>query len=131
MQGTGLPADRSGMRILLALALILAIPAVAKGPKHKGAASGPYLRPADVQIIAGYYPAQSLPPGLQKKLYRTGTLPPGWEKKIAGFPPDLQRRLPPVCATCGRGVIDGYAIVWDKKTRIIYDVAALVADVLR
>lgn len=50
-----------------------------------------------------------LPPGLQKKLERTGQLPPGWEKKLQrgdvissdGYdycqpiPPELSRRLPP------------------------------------
>ncbi len=30
--------------------------------------------------IQNYY--RSLPPGLQKKMRRTGTLPPGWEKKL-------------------------------------------------
>ena len=39
----------------------------------------------DVALIRDHYAPQHqhLPPGLYKKLARTGTLPPGWQKKIS------------------------------------------------
>lgn len=134
------PADYPGMRTaLLFLALTLPLALVAKhgngkGPKHKDAAvqtTAVYFQPGHVQIINNYYAPSGLPRGLQKKLMRTGSLPPGWEKRFRPFPYELAHRLPPVCANCGGGVLDGYAVIYDKKTRIIYDVAALAADILR
>ena len=86
-----------------------------------------YFRPGDVRLITGYYTPRRLPPGLQKKLYRTGHLPPGWEKRYEPLPVVLERQLPAICAGCGRGLIDNHVVVYDKKTRIILDVVALVA----
>src|SRR5437879_1015352 len=47
-----------------------------------------YFHPYDVQVISEYYAPRyrALPPGLQKKYYRTGHLPPGWEKRIEPIP---------------------------------------------
>lgn len=40
--------------------------------------------------MAKPYKEKSLPPGLEKKLERTGELPPGWEKKLqVGKPMDI------------------------------------------
>ncbi len=90
-----------------------------------------YFRPADVVVINRYYYAQPLPPGLQKKLARKGTLPPGWQKRYRPFPAYVESQLPPICNTCARGYYDDYAVVFDKRTAIIYDIAQLTADILR
>jgi len=89
--------------------------------------------PSGVQVIHQYYGANpvSLPPGLQKKLAKGKPLPPGWQKKLQPFPANVDVRLGPSCAYCGRGVIDGYGVVYDKKTAIILDVVQLVGDILR
>jgi hypothetical protein len=79
-----------------------------------------------VRIIREYYHPRSLPPGLEKKLYRTGHLPPGWERRIRPFPVVIEQRLPPVCAGCVRGYMDGYAIVYQPQSRLIIDVHALI-----
>ena len=87
----------------------------------------------DISVIKQYYGAHpvSLPPGLQKKLARGKPLPPGWQKKLNAFPPHIEARLGPPCGSCGRGVIDGYGVIFDKKTAIIMDIAQLTADILR
>lgn len=87
----------------------------------------------DIRIIQQYYGAHpvNLPPGLQKKLARGKGLPPGWQKKLQAFPADIDGRLGPVCGYCGRGVIDGYGVIYDKKTAIILDIVQLTADILR
>lgn len=131
--------------LLLLAASIASFPAAAKDPpggqgkgKNKGesrAAAVPGARfvSGEVRIIREYYTAHpvSLPPGLQKKLARGKPLPPGWQKKLTPFPGPLEGRLAPVCATCGRGVIDGYAVIYDKRTRIILDIVQLVGDILQ
>ncbi len=62
---------------------------------------GPFFRP----MHAGYFrecyggvDVQSLPPGLQKQVERTGHLPPGLEKHLernGTLPPGLQKRMSP------------------------------------
>src|SRR5688572_28557154 len=86
----------------------------------------------DIQVIQQYYGAHpvSLPPGLQKKLAKGKPLPPGWQKKLQPFPSDLDVRLGPPCGYCGRGVIDGYGVIYDKKTAIILDIVQLVGAIL-
>jgi hypothetical protein len=64
-------------------------------------------------------------------LARGKPLPPGWQKKLQPFPSDIDVRLGPLCGYCGRGVIDGYGVIYDKKTAIIMDVVQLVGDILR
>ena len=125
------------MRFLTVLFTItlISIPFAAEGKdkvkvKVKDQHAG-YFLPADVIVINQYYGQPSLPPGLQKKLMRQGKLPPGWQKRYRPFPALLEAQLPPVCGTCGRGYYDNYAIVYDKKTSIIYDIAQLAADIVR
>ena len=67
----------------------------------------------------------NLPPGLAKQLRRKGHLPPGLEKKVAVFPVELERRLPPLKAGLVRGVIEGRAVIFDAKTSVILDVFAV------
>jgi hypothetical protein len=84
------------------------------------------FREEDVRVMAEYYQPRALPPGLQRKLYRTGHLPPGWERKIRPFPVVVERRLPPSCAGCVRGYMDGYAIVYQPQSRLIIDIHAVL-----
>ncbi len=98
-----------------------------RGPKGKGGHSDRYFRQDDLPYLREHYhvPAD-IPPGLRKKYYRTGTLPPGWEKRFRPFPPALIRRLPPPPPYCERGYVDGFAVVYDRRSRIIVDVLDLV-----
>jgi hypothetical protein len=89
-----------------------------------------YFRHEDYGAVQRYYGGpRDLPPGLRKKYYRTGTLPLGWQKKIWPFPPELVRVLPPPPPNCERGYIDGVAIVYDRKTRIILDSIDLISAI--
>ncbi len=106
------------------------------GKRHKnkesqgqdGGQDSRYFRREDHGAIQRYYNGpRNLPPGLRKKYYRTGKLPPGWEKKIQPFPPELVRVLPPPPANCERGYIDGVAILYDQRTRIILDSIDLIS----
>ena len=67
----------------------------------------------------------NLPPGLSKQLHRQGHLPPGLEKKVAAFPVELERRLPPLKEGLVRGVIEGRAVIFNPKTSVIFDVFAV------
>ncbi|NOT27392.1 MAG: hypothetical protein HOP16_14975 [Acidobacteria bacterium] len=67
---------------------------------------------------------KNLPPGLQKKLARTGQLPPGWEKKMEAFPADLERRLSRLPTGLHRGVIDGHAVIY-RAGGMLVDATAL------
>jgi hypothetical protein len=91
--------------------------------------SARYFRSSDRQVILSYYGGtQNLPPGLARKWRRTGSMPPGWERRFRPLPVVVVRQLPPVCATCGYGVIDNCAVVYDRKTRVVLDVMALIDD---
>jgi hypothetical protein len=86
-----------------------------------------WFQPHDVQVITEYYAPQhrSLPPGLAKKYYRTGQLPPGWQKKIQPMPAVVERQLIALPPEYRRGVIDGYAIVYNPRTQVMIDVVAV------
>ena len=85
-----------------------------------------YFRPGDESYLHEYYRSPTnLPPGLRKKYYRTGTLPPGWQKRFRPFPPAVIARLPPTPAYYDRGYVDGYAVVYDRRTRVIVDLIDL------
>ncbi|HZY61769.1 MAG TPA: hypothetical protein VFE38_04520 [Edaphobacter sp.] len=77
-------------------------------------------------IIRYYNGPRNLPPGLRKKYYRYGTLPPGWQKRFQPMPPVLIQQLPPIPVGYQRGYYDGYAVVIDPRTRIIYDALDIV-----
>ena len=61
---------------------------------------------------------------------RGKSLPPGWQKKLQPFPSDIDVPLGPPCGYCGRGVMGGYGVVYDKKPAIILDLVQLVGDIL-
>ena len=95
-------------------------------PRRRGQENVPYFRLEDRALLGRYYPARSLPPGLRKKYARTGTLPPGWQKRVQPFPVTVLHRLPPPPPNCERGYVDGYAIVYDRTTRVILDSVDLI-----
>ena len=80
----------------------------------------------DTHILREHYQARyrNLPPGLQKKLARTGQLPPGWQKKMESFPVDVERRLSPLPGGLHRGVIDGHAVIY-RAGGVIVDATVL------
>jgi hypothetical protein len=88
----------------------------------RGGGESHYFRHEHYGPVQQYYSGpRDLPPGLRKKYYRTGKLPPGWQRKMRPFPPELVRVLPPPPPYCERGYIDGYAVVYDRRTRVIVD----------
>lgn len=66
-----------------------------------------------------------LPPGLEKQLRRKGHLPPGLAKKMYAFPPVLVEQLPPVPYGCERAFLGHIAIIWNPRTRVIFDFTLL------
>jgi len=86
-----------------------------------------YFVPGDVRVITEYYAPRSraLPPGLQKKLYRTGRLPPGWEKKMQPLPVIVERQLVELPPDYRRGFLDGYAVVYNPHTQVVVDFVAV------
>ncbi len=142
---------RTLLRLWFAVSAIAAVPFVAVGHdngKHKGKGKHGredddyrdedehdrghgnrqrYFRQEDRVYLRQHYSGPvNLPPGLRKKYYRTGTLPPGWEKRFRPFPVVVVRRLPPLPPNCDRGYVDGYGVVYDRRTRVILDVIDLV-----
>jgi hypothetical protein len=81
----------------------------------------------EAQLIREHYAPRyrSLPPGLQKKVLRTGRLPRGWEKRLEPFPPVVERQLVVLPPGYGRGVMDGHAVIFNPKTQTIVDVTVL------
>jgi hypothetical protein len=96
---------------------------------HPGPAHVRYFRSEDRVLLSRYYPVQSLPPGLRKKYARTGTLPPGWQKRVQPLPTVVVQKLPPLPRNCERGYLDGYAVVYDRTTRVIVDSIDLIAAI--
>src|SRR5262245_15808537 len=85
------------------------------------------FNPGDVVILREHYGPRynNLPPGLQRKVARGGQLPPGWQKKFEPFPVGIERRLTPLPPGYRRGVIDAHAVIYDVRTNMIIDLAAL------
>ena len=101
-----------------------------QGDQQGGDHDSRHFRREDYGAVQRFYTGpRDLPPGLRKKYYRTGKLPPGWQKKIRPFPPELVRVLPPPPPNCERGYIDGVAVVYDRRTRIILDSIDLISAI--
>ena len=85
------------------------------------------FHPTDVRVVREYYAPQyrNLPPGIQKKLYKTGRLPPGWQKKMQPLPVVVERRMAPIPVDYRRGVIDGSVVIYNPRTQIVIDVFAV------
>lgn len=122
-------------RLLLAMIVAVAVCAggqgKGKGKRDRGPAVG--FGVENTRVIQQYYGANpvALPPGLAKKLARGKPLPPGWQKKLRPFPSGLVLVQEPQCGGCGWGVMDGYGVLYDRKTAIILDVIQLASDILR
>jgi hypothetical protein len=86
----------------------------------------------DVRVIVEYYRAHDegyrMPPGLAKQLRRNGRLPPGLEKKLVPFPAEIERRLPPCPYGLRRGLIEGVAVMYNPRTGIVVDFAAVFSN---
>jgi len=82
---------------------------------------------ADITLIRQHYAPRfaGLPPGLQKKLARTGELPPGWQRKMEPFPVELERRLARLPEGCARGVFEGNAVIYVPGTSVVIDATVL------
>ncbi|MGB7219805.1 MAG: hypothetical protein WBD07_13485 [Vicinamibacterales bacterium] len=108
--------------------LLVSAPASAK-PRHQQHVGFCYFGDKDVQVLGTYYAPRaprSLPPGLAKKVARTGKLPPGWQKKMQPIPADVQGQLVPLPRDYQRGIVDGFAIVYNSRTGVTIDIVALV-----
>jgi hypothetical protein len=86
-----------------------------------------YFQPHDVRVISDYYAPQyrKLPPGLRKKYNRIRQLPPGWQKRFRPLPPQVERQLAPLPSGYQRGVVDGYAVIYDPRTQVTIDITAV------
>ncbi len=86
-----------------------------------------YFRSNDYGLLTRYYSGPwDLPPGLRRKYYRTGALPRGWERRIRPFPPEVIEILPPLPPDYDCGYLDGYGIIYDRRTRVILDAVDLL-----
>lgn len=119
------------MSSVLLVTLLSATHAFAK-PKHwhedrKHAGQRCYFEDRDVRIIREYYEPRyrPLPPGLAKKLYRTGHLPPGWERRMEPLPVVVERQLVVLPPDYRRGYIDGSIVVYSPRTRVLVDVVSV------
>ena len=97
------------------------------GDERKHHAKACYFQPADTRVITRYYEPRrrELPPGLQKKLYRSGHLPPGWEKRMQPLPVVVERQLAPIPVGYSRGFIDGNVVVYSPRTQVVVDILAV------
>lgn len=85
-----------------------------------------YFRTERGNLPAGLAKKQSLPPGLQKQLRKTGHLPPGLEKRR--MPSDLEARLPKYYGPYERTIVGNDLILLDPKTGLILDVMQEIFD---
>ncbi len=85
-----------------------------------------YFRDRDVVVIREYYRPtyRALPPGLGRRYARSGQLPRGWARRMRPVPVYLERDMMRVPRGYYRGVIDGRAVVYDRRGFIL-DVAVL------
>jgi hypothetical protein len=97
---------------------------------HGSRKRGAYFEERDVRVIREYYAPRhrALPPGLAKKYYRTGHLPAGWQTRIEPVPVVVERELPPVQVGYRRGVIDGFAVIYNPSDGLIVDVTAVFGN---
>ena len=77
-------------------------------------------------VIRDYYRPhyRPLPRNTRYVYARSGYLPYGWAKRIQPIPVYVERTLPPIPYGYRRGLIDGYAVVYNPSGFIL-DVALL------
>ncbi len=134
------PVAKSFLGLIVGLASLVAAAPVAGSPAQKhnkheqpvidrpaAVAVAITFSPRETQVIREYYAPRyrNLPPGLQKKMRRTGQLPAGWQKKLEPFPVAIERELVVLPAGYHRGVIDGRAVIVDSRTHAIVDLVVL------
>jgi len=103
-----------------------------KEPNRKMAAVVAVFSEHDRHIISRYFETHeatlppglakrggALPPGLEKQLRRNGRLPPGLQKRAQPFPPDLARELAPLPEGYRRVIVEGRAVIVDRRNRIL------------
>jgi hypothetical protein len=78
-----------------------------------------HYNPGGKGLPPGLAKRSDLPPGLEKQLRKNGRLPPGLDKKIDPFPMDLERRFPPLCSGCRRGVLGTTAVILSAAGTIL------------
>src|SRR4029450_8086166 len=109
------PPRAAAMRLISSVLVVMLLSAtnVVAKPKHWHQDKRPPAEPCsfedrEVRIIREYYQPRyrSLPPGLAKKLYRTGHLPPGWERRMEPLPVVVRRQLAVRPAARGPGCTD-------------------------
>jgi hypothetical protein len=85
-----------------------------------------YFGSRDVVVIRNYYRPhyRPLPRNTRYVYARSGYLPPGWARRIQPMPIYVERGLPPIPYGYRRGLIDGYAVVYNPSGFIL-DVALL------
>lgn len=96
-------------------------------PSRNAVASECYLSPHDVALIERYYRERTrpAPAGLSRQLQRTAHLSPGWEQRLEPLPVTVDRELAVLPHGLRRGLLDGYAVIYDLKTETIVDAVAL------
>src|SRR5262245_44114750 len=85
-----------------------------------------YFGSRDVVVIRNYYRPyyRPLPRNTRYVYARSGYLPHGWARRIQPMPVYVERGLPPIPYGYRRGLIDGYAVVYNPSGFIL-DVALL------
>lgn len=138
-----------GLTLLVALSLIVAIPAAAqkaqksREPDSKTAGEkirtvlpeGQMVFTKEERVLVtnwfrtntsglppGLAKRDRLPPGLERQLREKGTLPPGLQKKIQPLPLSLEKQLRVLPTGWRRVVIAGNVIMMNEKTNAIYDI---------
>ena len=88
---------------------------------------GCYFEPRDLRVISKYYASlyASLPRVPESKFRRNGQLPPGWEARMQLIPVEVETQLIPVPVGYRRGIIDGFAVVYNLQSAVIIDVTPL------
>ena len=86
-----------------------------------------YFELRDLRVISEYYASlyPPLPRGPESKFRRNGQLPPGWEVQMQLIPAEVERQLTPVPVGYRRGIIDGFAVVYNLQSAVIIDVTPL------
>ena len=79
------------------------------------------FRGRDVVVIRDYHRPyyRPVPPGLRARFVRGGHLPPGWAKRVRPAPRRFERDFVVVPRGYHRGLIDGYAVVYNDRGFIL------------